>query len=99
MKLVISFVCLVLAAICLMVALSGCSSKVASVPVASNDSLCAAIGLHKATGNSEQLEKVKNTIKERIRAGSFDLKTSDCESIALSSIGAYKLLEADSVLI
>lgn len=89
--------------ICLLV--GGCvshppiKSKEASYTTSTPDSVCAALGIMKASNNIEDFNDTRLTVKQRIKEGRFNIKASECEEIALNSIGAYKLISVDSVLI
>ena len=60
---------------------------------------CAALGIMKASNNKEDFNKTGGVVKRRIKEGNFNIKARECEEIALNSIGAFKLISVDSVLI
>ncbi|MBO4147414.1 hypothetical protein LCD46_14825 [Enterobacter ludwigii] len=82
---------------------TGCTSG--NVPKAtiysdsSPSSVCAALGIMKASNNKEDFNKTRTVIKRRIKEGNFNIKATECEEIALNSISAFKLISVDSVLI
>ncbi|MGG7520655.1 hypothetical protein ACQ3G4_04460 [bacterium BS0013] len=83
-------------------AITGCTS--CSVPKAttysdsSPSSVCAALGIMKASNNKEDFNKTRDVVKRRIKEGNFNIKATECEEIALNSISAFKLISVDSVL-
>ena len=74
-------------------------SKTNSYSDSAPDSVCAALGIMKASNNMHDFDDTRLTVKQRIKEGKFNIKASECEEIALNSIGAYKLISVDAVLI
>ncbi|WP_129325490.1 hypothetical protein QEP13_07285 [Enterobacter ludwigii] len=83
--------------------ITGCTSsrvpKATTYSDSSPSSVCAALGIMKASNNKEDFNKTRDVVKRRIKEGNFNIKASECEEIALNSIGAFKLISVDSVLI
>lgn len=85
--------------------IAGCSSfnylesKSVSVNAPTPAAVCASLGINKAANNIREVNNIRLQVKQRIKEGSFNIKPGECEEIALNSIGAYKLISVDAVLI
>lgn len=74
-------------------------SQKASYTTSMPDSVCAALGIMKASNNMQDFNDTRLTVKQRIEEGRFNITARECEDIALNSIGAYKLISVNTVLI